>query len=373
MGTNKRILEIGNWPPPVCGWSMSLVDLRKELESRGWDCAVMNLNENRRVRSPEYVDVQSGADYLWKVARFVRRGYAVHVRVNGETKKGYWLAMAALLLARITFRASFLTYAGGHQQSYFPAPKFSLRHMAFCLLFRVPHRIYCNSGTVKKVLLTTGIPAEKVEPIPHFSAHYVEFTPAALAPEVEDFYRRHEGVFISYVCFRKEFALEFLADAIRRFRRAHPKFGFLWVGIPARELEATSKLVQDQGIADAVLLQGSVPHDVFLSMLTRSLAYIRSPLTDGVSSSVMEALKLKIPVLGADNGTRPAGTKLWRGGDVESLLSAMTEASSNHAAMVAEIPETAIDDNTGKLADSIERLILKNQFASGGRELHVEN
>jgi hypothetical protein len=87
----------------------------------------------------------------------------------------------------------------------------------------------------------------------------------------------------------------------------------------------------------------------------------------------MEALKLKIPVLAADNGTRPAGTKLWRGGDVESLLSAMTEASSNHAAMVAEIPETAIDDNTGKLADSIERLILKNQFASGGRELHVEN
>ena len=101
----KRILEIGNWPPPVCSWSMSLVGLRKELEARGWDCQVMNLNENRRVRSPEYIDVQSGPDYFWKVLRHVWRGYAVHVRVNGETKKGYLLALAALLLARMAQRA----------------------------------------------------------------------------------------------------------------------------------------------------------------------------------------------------------------------------------------------------------------------------
>ena len=101
---NKRILEIGNWPPPVCSWSMSLVGLRKELEARGWDCQVMNLNENRRVRSPDYIDVQSGADYFWKVLRHVWRGYAVHVRVNGETKKGYLLALAALMLARMAGR-----------------------------------------------------------------------------------------------------------------------------------------------------------------------------------------------------------------------------------------------------------------------------
>ncbi len=50
----KKILQIGNWPPPLCGWAMGLVALRRELESRGWDCPVMNLNENRRVLSPEY-------------------------------------------------------------------------------------------------------------------------------------------------------------------------------------------------------------------------------------------------------------------------------------------------------------------------------
>src|SRR2546427_13291233 len=89
----KRILQIGNWPPPVCSWTMSLVGLRKELAARGWDCQVMNLNENRRVKSPEYIDVQNGGGYFRKGLRHVAKGYAVHVRGNGETKKGYLLGL----------------------------------------------------------------------------------------------------------------------------------------------------------------------------------------------------------------------------------------------------------------------------------------
>src|SRR5437763_14702770 len=116
---NKRILEIGNWPPPVCGWSMSLVGRRRELEARGWDCQVMNLNENRKVRSPEYIDVQDGWDYLKKVTRLVAKGYAVHIRVNGETRKGYDLALTALGLARLFRRPARLTDGGGSQQSVF--------------------------------------------------------------------------------------------------------------------------------------------------------------------------------------------------------------------------------------------------------------
>src|SRR5260370_14782638 len=99
----KRILEIGNWPPPVCSWSMSLVGLRKELEARGWECRVMNLNENRRVLHPDYIDVQSGWDYVRKLMRCVREGCAVHVRVNGEAGKGClgsFLSRVAGLLGR---------------------------------------------------------------------------------------------------------------------------------------------------------------------------------------------------------------------------------------------------------------------------------
>jgi glycosyltransferase involved in cell wall biosynthesis len=352
----KRILQIGNWPPPVCSWSMSLVGLRRELQARGWDCPVMNLNENRKVRSPEYIDVQSGWDYFVKVLRLVRRGYAVHVRVNGETKKGYLLALCALGLARLFGRPALLTYGGGHRQSYFPAPQGSFRHRAFSFLFRFPQRIFCNSNNVKQVLLTTGVAPERVVPIPHFSSYYVEFTPALLPAEVEQFYSSHEGVFFSYVCFRKEFALEFFAEAIRRFRAAHPRVGFLLVGPWGREIGPMKEFLKAERIDDAVCIQGSVPHEMFLTMLSRSLAYIRTPVSDGICSSVLESLKLKIPVLGADNGTRPAGTELWKEGDVESLLRLMEDAVRDNAAMVARIPDIHVEDNAAKLADSIEEV-----------------
>jgi glycosyltransferase involved in cell wall biosynthesis len=369
----KRILEIGNWPPPVCSWSMSLVGLRKELEARGWDCQVMNLNENRRVRSPEYIDVQNGWDYFSKVFRLVWRGYAVHIRVNGETKKGYILALTALMLARLAGRPALLTYGGGHQQSYFPAPKGSLRYMAFWLLFRVPQRIYCNSEKVKQVLLTTGIPAERVEPIPHFSSYYVQFTPTPLPAQVEDFYRRHDGVFFSYVCFRKEFALDFLAEAMRRFHDAFPGIGFLLVGPWDREMDDMKTFLKEQKLEDAVCVLGSVPHETFLNLLSRSLAYIRTPVTDGICSSVLESLKLKVPVLCADNGARPAGTKLWREGDLDGLLALMSEAVKNHPAFVAEIPEITVEDNAKKLADSIEQVSLKDHMTENARASRVVN
>jgi glycosyltransferase involved in cell wall biosynthesis len=335
---------------------MGLVGLRKELEARGWDCAVMNLNENRRVRSPEYIDVQDGWDYLQKVLRHVWRGYAVHVRVNGETKKGYLLALAALVLARLGNRPAFLTYAGGHQQSYFPAPKGSMRYLAFLLLFRVPQRVYCNSDAVKNAVLTTGIAPATVEPIPHFSSYYVEFSPAPLPAAVETFCRNHDGFFFSYVCFRKEFALGFVAEVIRRFREKFPSVGFVVVGPPDREMAAMRAFIKEQQIEDAICLLPSVPHELFLTLMRCSLAYLRTPMSDGICSSVMEALALKIPVLAADNGTRPRGAALWKEGDVDGLLGLMTDIVTNRTAMVAAIPEIELEDNAKKLADSIERV-----------------
>jgi glycosyltransferase involved in cell wall biosynthesis len=364
----KRILQIGNWPPPVCGWSMSLVGLRQELLARGWQCEVMNLNENRRVRSPEYIDVQGGWDYFRKVGARVRDGFAVHTRVNAESKKGYLLAVCALALARLFGRPALLTYCGGHQQSYFPAPRHSLRHTAFFLLFRLPHRIFCNSEKVKQAVLTSGIREDRVIPIPHFSTYYVQFTPTAIPSEVEEFCRWHKGVFASYVCFRKEFKLEFVAEAIRRFRSVHPEIGFLFLGTPAREIEPMRDFLRKQGLENAVCLQGSLPHETFLTILSRSIGYIRTPMSDGVCSSVLESLKLKVPVLGSINGARPAGTELWKEDDLEGLLRLMDSCVRDHDAMVARIPEIPVEDNAAKMAESIEALC--HEF-SGFRDAHT--
>jgi len=341
---------------------MSLVGLRRTLVSRGWDCRVMNMNENRRVRSSDYIDVQDGWDYLRKVVRNVRDGCAVHTRVNAESTDLYVLAFLALLAARLWQRPALLTYGGGHQQTYFPAPRWSLRHIAFSLLLRLPTRIYCNSEAVKSVLLTTGIPSDRVLPIPHTSGYYTEFSPVPLPTEVEEFFARHDGVFFSYVCYRKEFVLEFLAETVRRFRAIYPNIGFVWLGPWEREMAPMRGFLSAERVAEGIHLMGSVPHETFLNILSHSLAYIRTPVTDGVCSSVLESLKLKVPVLASDNGTRPVGTDLWREGDVESLLRLMLETVENHEKIVARIPEVILEDNEKKLADDIERICLESRF-----------
>ncbi len=180
---------------------------------------------------------RDGWDYVRKILRLIGRGYAVHVRVNGETKEGFLRALTALVLARLYGRPALLTYCGGHQQSYFPAPRTSLRHLAFVLLFRIPARIYCNSETVKKAVLTTAINPERVVSIPHFSTHCIEFQSVAAPLHVEEVRRKHDRIFFLYVCFRKEYMLDLLTEVIRRFRVSFPRTGFLIVGTSNRELQ----------------------------------------------------------------------------------------------------------------------------------------
>src|SRR3979411_2774622 len=104
--------------------------------------------------------------------------------------------------------------------------------------------------------------------------------------------------------------LEFLSEAMCRFLDKFPRIGFLLVGTSARELEPLGKCFRNQGLEEAVCVTGSVSHDLFLTMLTRSLAYVGIPQTDGVCSSVREALTLKVPALDRDNGPRSIGVEL---------------------------------------------------------------
>jgi len=69
--------------------------LVEEIRRRGNMCQVLNLNENRKRRSSEYIDVQNGFDYLRKLTCFALNGYRFQVHVNGQSRHGYMLALIA--------------------------------------------------------------------------------------------------------------------------------------------------------------------------------------------------------------------------------------------------------------------------------------
>src|SRR5450755_676464 len=89
--SESKILQIGNYPPPMCGWAVQTVLLNQELRRRGHISEVLNINESRKRKSPEYVDVQNGLDFLWKILRFSTRGYRIHAHLNAESPKLYLL------------------------------------------------------------------------------------------------------------------------------------------------------------------------------------------------------------------------------------------------------------------------------------------
>src|SRR6266699_1705908 len=82
----EKILQIGNYPPPFCGWSVQTKLLVEEIRRRGHVCDVLNLSENHAKKSREYTDVQNGFDYLCKIVRFAFRRYRFQVHVNGQSK-----------------------------------------------------------------------------------------------------------------------------------------------------------------------------------------------------------------------------------------------------------------------------------------------
>src|SRR6185295_11894061 len=65
--------------------------------------------------------------------------------------------------------------------------------------------------------------------------------------------------------------------------------------------------IAEHGLGDRICFVEDLDHDAFLTALTRSAIYVRTPITDGVASSVLESMALGIPVVACENGTRPAG------------------------------------------------------------------
>ena len=188
--------------------------------------------------------MQSGPDYLKKISTYALRGYRLNVHVNGMSKKGYWLAMAAALTGRLVNRPALVTFHGGLSQDYFPRPDHSLARNAFYALFRLAGEIACDSDPIRNAIIEYGIRPEKVSSIATFSPQYLEFARVGLEERVEDFLRRHPRIILSYVSFRPEYRLDVFRKGMQRYRAMDPETGFIWLGFPEKEMAAAEEFVQ---------------------------------------------------------------------------------------------------------------------------------
>jgi glycosyltransferase involved in cell wall biosynthesis len=349
----SKVLQIGNYPPPMCGWAIQLKLVTEELRRRGHTCEVLKINEGRQIPSSEYVDVQSGPDYLKKIWRYALRGYRLNVHVNGMSKKGYWLAMAAALIGRLLSRPALITFHGGLSQDYFPRHDNSIAHWAFYILFVLAGAIACDSAPIKEAIERYGIAPAKIETIATFSPQYLKFASVTLPNEVEEFFRRRRPVILSYVSFRSEYRLDTLRQGMSLYRREQPDAGFIWLGFPDKEMMAAKQDVQDWAPEEkaSLLLLGNLTHDQFLTLLSRCYICLRTPACDGVAASVLESLALGVPVVASENGRRPPSVVTYSDTDAADMCEKLIHVTTNYQQVRAGLGVEASDDNVAKMAD----------------------
>lgn len=327
-----KILQIGNYPPPACGWAIQTKLLAEEIRHRGHVCEVLNINESRKIKSSDYIDVQNGLDYVSKLCRFASRGYSFHVNVNGQSKPGYVLALIATLVAHIAGRPATILWRGGLQQKFFPRENPSLTRWMYQQLFRSAGRIACDSVPIKKAIEGYGIDGCRVLAIQPFSRQNLDFDVAPLTAETEAFLQCHRPVFFSYVSYRPEYQLPMFRKAMKTFRQANPDAGFIWLGFPPKEMPTVNAYVAGWpgNERSGLLLLGNLGHDQFLTLLSRCFAYVRTPACDGVASSVLESLALGVPVIASENGIRPPNVITYVDGDAADLCEKLTRVVSDY-------------------------------------------
>lgn len=349
-----RVLEVTSYPPPRTGWAIRTEFVKKRLDAEGHRCVVLNIGPSRNVPSSEYEMVQGGADLLRKVWRYSRDGFTVHAHANGDAVKGALLALVVLSIALIHGRRSVLTFHAGAIQRFFPIHRSWLWTPLYWLLFLLPRDIVCNSEAVKTCIGQYGVPGRKITPIPAFSAQYMEFTKADLPPLLEQFFSTHRHVVFTYIRLRPLFYPLTLLDAIARTCRERPDVGVVLCGASAGHFEPDLKAAFEQKLIDLelgphVCVLEDLGHDAFLTALQRSVLYLRTPITDGVASSVLESIALGVPVVACDNGSRPKGVVLYPAEDADLMAKAVIHTIDHRDEVMAaqagvEVRDTLADE-----------------------------
>jgi glycosyltransferase involved in cell wall biosynthesis len=248
-----------------------------------------------------------------------------------------------------------MTFHGGLPQTYFPRRDSRFLLWAYSLLFKSAGKIQCNSPEIREAIRSYGTNGLPIAAIQGFSPQYLNFQEQPLPAESEAFLRDHDPVMFCYVCFRPEYALPELLEAMSMFTSAHPRAGFIWLGFPAKEFKLAKEWLAQMpgGNPRNLLLLGNLDHETFLSLLTRSTAYVRPPECDGISASVLESLALGTPVVAAANGRRPPGVVTYRFADPVDLCAKLEYVTANYEAVKQGTRATPTADHIGLTADFV--------------------
>lgn len=349
-----KILEVGPYPPPLCGWGIRIKLIKEELLKRGYECVVLNIGKSRKIKNLEYIDVQNGLDCLFKIIKYSLKGYTPHLHINGSTDKGLIIAICGEIIGLITNKRSFLTFHAGVNQDYFPKNNNLFLTFIFYFIFTLAKKIICNSIQVKEEIIKYGINPNKIIPIPAFCPQYMEdFKEKELGEDLNKFIENHPIIIFSYIFVIPAFKVDTLLIAIKNLLNLYPNLGLILV-VGDNKLDEIKALINLFKLnLNNIFIIGNTSHEVFLNILSKSTLYVRLPERDGICASVLEAISMKIPVVASKNVHRPKEIVTFEGENAEDLQQKIIYVLNNYETVKNKLKV----NKTDTLSEEIEVLI----------------
>jgi glycogen synthase len=288
----------------------------------GLQCNVLNI-QPRAPSSSAYIRVSGGFDFMKTLARHVLDDWTLNVHINGHNPKSWCVALLCGVAAQFGCGGS-VTVHSGMAPEYLRGSSVWRRTGArlACVMYG---RVVCVNEEIAEAIARLGIPRDVMEIKPAYvPMQRVE----CVVPDQLDRWMRGHPVFLSVtLSFRPEYGFELLMDAVSRLKRKHADMGCLVMG-SGEDRNAAEESIRKYGLGETVLLAGDLDHDLCLTAISRSAAFVRPTFRDGDSISVREAISLGVPVVASNVGTRPAGTLLFEAGNVDGLIGQVERALS---------------------------------------------
>ncbi len=324
------------------------------MEKQGDICEVLNTGKGRFLTDRDFVPLFGGFDYVKKVFKFRLKGYLIHHHLNGDSPKGFILTVLSALISILTFRRPVITFHAGPVQLYFPKFKAPKLTPLYWYIFHAAKFIICNNEAVKENIMSYGIRRSKIFPIPAFSRQYLNFNKVELDKNLEEILEKKYPAIFCYVAYRPEFFLEDMLKGFKKYHQLNPNAHLIMIGHDT-EAHDFKEQVREMDLDDAVYFAGDLDHDAFLTLMSRSTLYLRTPVKDGVSSSVLESLSLGTPVVASKNGSRPQGVVCYENGNIDDFVEKVQTVADNIGQIKQKIKEPAIEDTVIKEIELIKK------------------
>jgi glycosyltransferase involved in cell wall biosynthesis len=316
----RRVLLIGDYPPPYGGLSVQITSLRGQLAARGdTEVHVLDIGARRRERRDGCLPVRHPADLVRAVYGHARRGFTPHLHTNGHNRRSWIVAAGCAGVAAAGGRRAVVSLGSGAMPAFVQTAAPGIRALARTSL-ALARAVIVRNERARATLVALGVAPAKIVILPGFygvAPDEIGVVPADVPPFRQD----HDPLIGAISTSGPEYGIPLLIDAAARLKSRHPRLGVILVGTDRFE----------EACPPWVLAVGEQHRPALLAVMQTLDVFVRPTYIDGDASSVREALALGVRVVASATDFRPDG--VWRApiGDADALADTIETALAGRA------------------------------------------